>query len=79
MTLTMERPLRAGMTGLLLLSLAACNGMGRTEQRVLTGGAIGAGAGAAGAALTGGGLGTGALIGGAVGAGSGYVYDRMNR
>jgi hypothetical protein len=48
------------------LALAAC---GRdTGTRALTGGALGAGAGAGISAITGGNIGTGALIGGAVGA-----------
>jgi osmotically inducible lipoprotein OsmB len=48
------------------LALAAC---GRDPgTRALTGGALGAGAGAGISAITGGNIGTGALIGGAVGA-----------
>lgn len=63
----------------LALSLAACSGMNRTEQRVLSGGAIGAGVGAAGTVLTGGCVSCGAAIGGAVGAGTGYVIDQYER
>ena len=40
--------LAAGM----LVSTAACSGMSRTQQRALSGGAIGAGGGAAVGALT---------------------------
>lgn len=58
------------------LSLSACSGLDRTEQRILSGGAIGAGVGAAGTALTGGCVACGAAIGGAVGAGVGYVIDK---
>lgn len=63
----------------LALGLSACSGMDSTEQRTLSGGAIGAGAGAALGAITGGSLVGGALIGGAAGAGAGYLYDREKR
>lgn len=57
-----------------VLSLSAC-GSSRSE-RALSGGGIGAGIGAAGAAVTGGNAVTGAIIGGAVGAGTGAVTTR---
>jgi osmotically inducible lipoprotein OsmB len=53
-----------------LLALAACGQS--TGDRALSGGAIGAGAGAVGGALLGS-PGTGALIGGALGAGTGAL------
>lgn len=53
------------------LGLAACGHSPIT--RAVTGGALGAGAGAGVSALTGGNLGTGALIGGGVGAVGGAV------
>jgi osmotically inducible lipoprotein OsmB len=53
-----------------LLALAACGQT--TGDRALSGGAIGAGAGALGGALVGS-PGAGALIGGAVGAGTGAL------
>ena len=57
----------------LALPLAAC---GVTPgERAATGGAIGAGTGAAGAAVTGGSATTGALVGGAVGAAAGALTD----
>ncbi len=56
------------------LTLSAC-GTSRTE-RALSGGAIGAGVGAAGSALTGGSPWAGAAIGGAAGAVTGAVTDR---
>jgi hypothetical protein len=59
------------------LALGACSNMNTTEQRVLSGGAIGAGAGAVGTVITGGCVTCGAVLGGAVGAGAGYVYDQM--
>uniref|UniRef100_UPI0022EB3208 hypothetical protein n=1 Tax=Falsiroseomonas oryzae TaxID=2766473 RepID=UPI0022EB3208 len=51
----------------LLGTLAACDNMNRTQQRALSGGAIGAAGGAALGAITGGSAVTGALIGGAGG------------
>ena len=58
----------------LALTLAAC---GDTRgERALSGGGIGAGIGAAGAAVTGGSPVTGAVIGGAAGAVTGAVTDR---
>jgi len=61
------------------LGLGACSGLNATEERVLSGGAIGAGVGAAGTALTGGCIACGAAIGGAVGAGAGYIYDQSKK
>lgn len=58
----------------LIALLAAC-GESRTD-RAISGGAIGAGAGAAGAAILGKDAGTGALIGGAVGAATGAATDK---
>ena len=46
-----------------------------TGDRALSGGALGAGAGAAAGALTGGSVGTGALVGGAIGAAGGALTD----
>lgn len=57
----------------LIAPLAACSGMSRTQQRALSGGAIGAAGGAAVGALTGGSAVTGALIGGAGGAAVGAI------
>ncbi|MCP4327122.1 MAG: hypothetical protein GY791_01625 [Alphaproteobacteria bacterium] len=61
------------------IGLSACSGLNQTEQRTLSGGAIGAGVGAAGTALTGGCIACGAAIGGAVGAGAGYIYDQSEK
>ncbi|SMF75741.1 hypothetical protein SAMN06265365_1293 [Tistlia consotensis] len=55
------------------LGLAGCSGMNNTQQKTLSGGAIGAGVGAAGTALTGGCVACGAALGGALGAGAGYI------
>lgn len=57
----------------LCLAVSAC-GTSKTE-RALSGGALGAGAGAATGALTGGSPWTGALIGGAAGAATGALTD----
>lgn len=67
---------KGGAMLVLALTLASCSGMNTTQQRVLSGGAIGAGAGAVGTAMTGGCVSCGAAIGGAVGAGAGYIYDQ---
>lgn len=58
-----------------LAVLGGCTNMTDTQQRVVTGAAIGTAAGAATIAITGGCVSCGAAIGGAVGAGSGYLYD----
>jgi osmotically inducible lipoprotein OsmB len=54
----------------IVLLLSGCAGMSNTEQRVLSGGSIGAGSG-----LLLGGL-PGALVGGGAGALGGYLYDQ---
>lgn len=59
-----------------LLGSAGCSNMSTTEQRTLSGGAIGAGTGAAVSGVTGGSMLGGAILGGALGAGAGYLYDR---
>ena len=55
------------------LTLAACGTS--TTDRALSGGGIGAGAGAVGAAATGGSVAGGALLGGAAGAAAGALTD----
>jgi osmotically inducible lipoprotein OsmB len=62
-----------------LLPLASCADMTTTQQRTLSGAAIGTGVGAAGAAMTGGCTTCGAVIGGVAGAGAGYLYDQNKR
>lgn len=64
---------RLVIAALLLASLAGCSGMSRTQQRAVSGGAIGAAGGAALGAITGGSPLTGALIGGAGGAAVGAL------
>ena len=62
-----------------MLGTAGCSNMNSTEQRTLSGGAIGAGSGAVITAITGGCIWCGAAIGGAVGAGAGFVYDQIKK
>lgn len=60
------------------LLLSGCSGMSTTEQRVLSGGAIGAGSGA----LIGWAAGSpaaGAAIGAGAGALGGFIYDRYEK
>jgi uncharacterized membrane protein len=60
------------------LLLGGCSGMSHTEQRVLSGGAIGAGSGA----LIGWAAGSpaaGAAIGAGAGAVGGFLYDRYEK
>jgi osmotically inducible lipoprotein OsmB len=61
-----------------LMGLSGCANMDSTEQRVLSGSAIGAGLGAGVGALTGGlGIGVGAAIGAGVGAATGFLVDQV--
>ncbi len=65
---------------LLGVFLFGCSGMSTREQRVLSGGAIGAGSGAVIGAVTGGlSVGAGAAIGAAAGALGGLIYDESKR
>ena len=64
---------------LILLTASGWSGLNSTQERVLTGGAIGAGVGAVGTLATGGCVICGTAIGGAVGAGVGYVVDQTKR
>ena len=70
----MRRLSTIGVLTAFLLTAAGCSELSTTDQRVLSGGAIGASVGA----LATGGVG-GAAVGGAVGAGAGYLYDRSER
>lgn len=60
------------------LGLGACSGLNDTQQSTLSGGAIGAAAGAAGTAVTGGCVSCGAALGGAAGAGAGYLSEALD-
>ena len=59
--------------------LAGCTGMSDTQQRTLSGGAIGAAAGAGIVAIAGGNPIWGAVGGAAVGAVGGYAYDAYEK
>ncbi|MGA7876642.1 MAG: YMGG-like glycine zipper-containing protein [Desulfoferrobacter sp.] len=65
-----------GLMAVMLL-LGGCAHMSPTEQRVLSGGAIGAGSGAAIGAIAGGSPGVGAAVGGAAGALGGYLLQQF--
>ncbi|MBW7910577.1 MAG: hypothetical protein H3C49_04800 [Alphaproteobacteria bacterium] len=67
------------MAVLCLLTLGACSDMSRTQQRTLSGAAIGAGVGTVGTVMTGGCVSCGAAIGAGVGAGAGYAIDKMEK
>ena len=73
------RSSRAVTAGLCLAVLVACSNMNNTQQRVLSGAAIGTGAGMAGAAMTGGCVSCGAAVGAGAGAVGGYLYDQSKR
>jgi hypothetical protein len=62
-----------------ILTLSACTGMSDTQQRTLSGAAIGSAAGVGIGLLTGGGLLWGAAGGAAIGAVGGYVYDQHEK
>ena len=68
---------RSGAVALCVLALTACSGLTPTQQRTVTGGAIGATVGTVGTVMTGGCIACGAAIGGAVGAGAGYVSSKI--
>ncbi|MXP65202.1 hypothetical protein E0493_17795 [Roseomonas sp. M0104] len=63
--------------GVLALGLAACGES--PGGRAVSGGLLGAGAGAGVSALTGGNAGTGALVGGGIGAAGGALTAPRNR
>lgn len=71
--------LRLALATVCLISLGACSNMSTTQQRVVSGAAVGAVAGLGVTAATGGCISCGAAIGTAVGAGVGYVIDRANQ
>lgn len=62
-----------------LLLLSGCSGMNSTQQRTLSGAAIGAGVGTATTVMTGGCVSCGAAVGGVAGAAGGYVYDQYQK
>lgn len=73
------RNAKMAAAGLCIAALTSCSGMNSTQQRVLSGSAIGAGGGALIGAATGGSVATGALIGAGAGAVGGYIVDQNAR
>jgi hypothetical protein len=67
------------MMSLLLTLTTGCAGLSAQQQRILTGGAMGAGAGAAIGAISGGSAATGAAIGGIAGAVGGAVVNEIKK
>ena len=59
--------------------LTACAGMTSTQQRTLSGAAIGTAGGMAIGAIAGGSVVTGAAVGAAAGALGGYLYDQNQK
>jgi hypothetical protein len=63
----------------LLFTTAGCAGMNATQQRILSGSAIGTAAGVGAAAIIGGPLVVGAVTGAAAGAVGGIVVDEIEK
>ena len=63
----------------LIAMATGCSHMSATQQRALSGGAIGAGSGAALTALTGGSILVGTAIGAGVGTVGGLIYDDIQK
>jgi osmotically inducible lipoprotein OsmB len=74
--LTVSRTVAAVALAGSLIATSACSGLDSQQQRVLSGGAIGAGVGAAVGAVTGVSILQGPVIGAAAGAAGGYIYDK---
>ncbi|NLI81362.1 MAG: hypothetical protein GX443_06690 [Deltaproteobacteria bacterium] len=75
----MKRLLALTLVLSMFVLTAGCAGLTPTQQRLLSGGAIGAGAGAAIGAATGGSPAVGAAIGGAAGVFGGAIVDGIHR
>ena len=73
------RILRWALIVVLICGACGCAGMNSTEQRALSGGAIGSAAGVGAAAIIGAPLLVGAAAGAAAGAVGGIVVDEMQR
>lgn len=79
MTGKLSKVLCAGLVLVMLVTVSGCAGMTRTEQRILSGSAMGSVAGLGIAALAGGPLIVGAAAGAAAGALGGAIVDRCDR
>jgi osmotically inducible lipoprotein OsmB len=75
----MKRNMNLALLVILATSIVGCASMSPTEQRLLSGGAIGAGTGAAIGAVTGGSPAVGAAIGGAAGVVGGAIVDQYEK
>jgi osmotically inducible lipoprotein OsmB len=73
------KPTALIVLGVFLVSLVGCSGLSAREQRVLSGGGIGAGTGAAISIIAGAPIAAGAAIGAAAGAVGGLIYDETQR
>lgn len=72
----MKKLMMATGAGIVLVLASGCADMSSTQQRTLSGAAIGTAAGYALGAMTGMSKGTGMALGAAAGAAGGYVYDK---
>lgn len=64
------------VASIIILPVAGCTNMSKTQQGTLSGGAIGAGAGLGIAALSGGNLWVGTAVGAGAGALTGYMISK---
>ncbi len=71
--------LRVGLILVFLVLTVGCAGMNATQQRILSGSAIGTAAGVGAAAIIGGPLVVGAVTGAAAGAVGGIVVDQIEK
>ncbi len=71
------KALKVAVLIVLTVSLAGCAGLSSTQQRVLSGGAIGTAAGVGAAAIAGAPLIAGAACGAAAGVVGGYIVDEV--
>ena len=67
------------LLGLVLVGVVGCANMTPTQQRALSGGAIGAAGGAAVGAIVGGSPAIGAAVGGAAGGAAGALWNDINK
>lgn len=77
--LNTQKTSRIAVLALCAMMLGGCSSMTHTQQRIVSGAALGAAAGVGVTAATGGCIGCGAAVGTAVGAVTGYIVDRANQ
>lgn len=73
------RRILASTLGVILLVTVGCANMTPTEQRAVSGGAMGAAGGALLGAIVGGSPAIGAAVGGAAGAAAGALWEDINK